>query len=84
MADVFGELTPLVLVVATWLLPVLVVGFALYLVVRRAVRDGMLDARRVDAEEAAERRARTGAPAGPPPAPGADRPAGGPDGTPGA
>lgn len=44
--------------IAFWLIPVLLVAFVLYLVVRRGVRDGMLDARRIDAEEAAERRAR--------------------------
>lgn len=44
--------------IAFWVIPLLVVAFLLYLVVRRGVRDGMLDARRIDAEEAAERRAR--------------------------
>lgn len=54
----FGSLTPLVIIAAYWVVPVVVVAFLLYLVVRRGVRDGMLDARRIDAEEAAERRAR--------------------------
>lgn len=47
-----------------WLLGAAVVAFVLYLVVRRAVRDGFLDARRLDAEEAALRRSQvTGPPA---------------------
>lgn len=54
----FGSLTPLVIIAAYWVVPVVVVAFLLYLIVRRGVRDGMLDARQVDAEEAAERRAR--------------------------
>lgn len=54
----FGSLSVLVSVIAFWVVPLLVVAFLLYLVVRRGVRDGMLDARRIDAEEAAERRAR--------------------------
>ncbi|HYQ77262.1 hypothetical protein [Cellulomonas sp.] len=44
--------------VLAWLVPAAVVALVLYAVVRRGVRDGMLDARRVDAEEAAGRRAR--------------------------
>jgi len=69
----FDSLTPLVIVVAYWVVPAVVLAFLLYLVVRRGVRDGMLDARRVDAEEAAERRARAaraadGAAAAPAPA----------------
>jgi hypothetical protein len=64
-------------ILVTWLVPVAVIGLVLYAVVRRGVRDGMLDARRVDAQEAAERRARAaggddpGAPAAGPGAPGA-------------
>lgn len=48
----------LVTTLAFWVVPALVVAVVLYLVVRRGVRDGMLDARRIDAEEAAERHAR--------------------------
>lgn len=62
----FGSLTPLVFIAAYWVVPAVVVAFLLYLVVRRGVRDGMLDARRVDAEEAAERRAREARAAGGP------------------
>ncbi|MCG7287790.1 hypothetical protein MHY85_17635 [Cellulomonas sp. ACRRI] len=54
----FGSLSVAVTAIAFWGIPLLVVAFLLYLVVRRGVRDGMLDARRIDAEEAAERRAR--------------------------
>jgi hypothetical protein len=40
------------------ILGLLVASFLLYLVIRKGVRDGMLDARQLDREEAAARRAR--------------------------
>lgn len=53
-----------------WLLGAAVVAFVLYLVVRRGVRDGFLDARQLDAEEAALRRpSAAGPPTAPPDAP---------------
>lgn len=52
--------TSVAFALVAWLVPVAVVALVLYAVVRRGVRDGMLDARRVDAREAAERRARAG------------------------
>ncbi|MET0435261.1 MAG: hypothetical protein ABW025_13950 [Cellulomonas sp.] len=50
--------TSVAFVLVAWLVPAAVVALILYAVVRRGVRDGMLDARRVDAQEAAGRRAR--------------------------
>lgn len=41
-----------------YLLGAAVIAFLLYLVIRKGVRDGMLDARELDRQEAAERRSR--------------------------
>lgn len=41
-----------------YLLGATVIAFLLYLVIRKGVRDGMLDARELDRQEAAERHSR--------------------------
>lgn len=54
-------MSPSVLILAWplfYLLGAAVIAFLLYLVIRKGVRDGMLDARQLDREEVAERRAR--------------------------
>ncbi|QZN87225.1 hypothetical protein [Cellulomonas sp. C5510] len=62
-----GSMTAFVLLV--YVLVPAVLAFILYLVVRRAVRDGFLDAREVDRREAALRQAATSAPPAPTTAP---------------
>ena len=73
----FGSLAPVLIPLVTWLVPVVLVAWALYAVVRRGVRDAILDVRRIDAAEAAERRDRAARldperTAGTAPGPGAD------------
>lgn len=51
--------SPLILAVpALYVLGAVVIAFLLYLVIRKGVRDGMLDARELDRQQAAERRSR--------------------------
>lgn len=55
---------------ALYVLGAVVIAFLLYLVIRKGVRDGMLDARELDRQQTAERRSRETYEAGTHPAPG--------------